>query len=48
MSECCICGEKQSLVEITYENPNGRKEVQFYCKKHGRKEFQKAWKEVGK
>jgi len=43
-TECCVCREKESLVEITFKKPDGTKEVEFYCKKHGREEFQKAWK----
>jgi len=46
MEKCKICGKTGNLVEITYELLDGSKEVEFYCVKHGRIEFQKEWKKI--
>jgi len=46
MSKCKVCGKEEGLVQITYKNPDGSKDVEFYCKEHGRIEFQKAYAQL--
>ena len=45
MSKCCVCG-KDGPVEITFENPDGTKESEFYCISDGREEFKKEWERL--